>query len=275
MASDETFQGDKAAPPERVVSRRDLLALAFRSFFLQSSFNYERMQAGGWLYSLMAVLKKIYREPKALAAAMKRHLEFFNTHPFLVTPILGIVAAMEESREKPDTIRGIKVGMMGPLGGIGDAVAWLTLLPITAGIGASIAMEGSFAGAIFFLLAFNAIHLVLRFGGVFYGYNAGVKAIQRLKSGTQAISRAASIVGLTVVGGMIVSYVKLSTPAKVPIGQESFEIQKELLDKIMPNLLPLAYTLFMFFLLKRGYSPLKLIAITVVLGVAGKYAGLL
>lgn len=110
---------------------------------------------------------------------------------------------------------------------------------------------------------------------MFYGYNAGVKAIQRLKSGTQAISRAASIVGLTVVGGMIVSYVKLSTPAKVPIGQESFEIQKELLDKIMPNLLPLAYTLFMFFLLKRGYSPLKLIAITVVLGVAGKYAGLL
>src|SRR5690606_21643016 len=152
VASDETFQGDKAAPPERVVSRRDLWAMAFRSFFLQSSFNYERMQAGGWLYSLMPALKKIYREPKELAAAMKRHLEFFNTHPFLVTPILGIVAAMEESREKPDTIRGIKVGMMGPLGGIGDAVAWLTLLPITAGLGAAIAMEGSFAGPIFFLL---------------------------------------------------------------------------------------------------------------------------
>jgi PTS system N-acetylgalactosamine-specific IID component len=265
----------EAGPQEKVLSRRDLWAMAFRSFFLQSSFNYERMQAGGWLYSLMPALKKIYREPKELAAAMKRHLEFFNTHPFLVTPILGIVAAMEESREKPDTIRGIKVGMMGPLGGVGDAVAWLTLLPITAGIGAAIAMEGSFAGPIFFLLTFNAIHLVLRFGGVFYGYNAGVRAIHKLKTGTQAISRAASIVGLMVVGGMIASYVKLSTTAKVPIGKEAFDIQKELLDKIMPNLLPLAYTLLMYFLLKKGYSPLKMIVITVLLGVAGKYFGVM
>ncbi|PTX53996.1 PTS system N-acetylgalactosamine-specific IID component [Melghirimyces profundicolus] len=264
-----------ADQPEKRLSRTDLMRMAVRSFFLQSSFNYERMQAGGWLYSLMPALKKIYRKREELSDAMKRHLDFFNTHPFLVTPILGIVAAMEESREKPDAIRGIKVGMMGPLGGVGDAVAWLTLLPITAGIGASIAMEGSLAGPIVFLLTFNAIHLMLRFGGIFYGYNTGVKALQKLKSGTQAISRAASIVGLTVVGGMIASYVKLSTPAKIPIGKESFEIQKELLDKVMPNLLPLTYTLLIFFLLKKGYSPLKLIGITVLIGVAGKYFGVL
>ncbi|GGE16112.1 PTS N-acetylgalactosamine transporter subunit IID [Marinithermofilum abyssi] len=277
MASEEksvnqTVEGNQ---PDKNITKKDLMRMAVRSFFLQSSFNYERMQAGGWLYSLMPALKKIYRKREGLSDAMKRHLDFFNTHPFLVTPILGIVAAMEESREKPDTIRGIKVGMMGPLGGVGDAVAWLTLLPITAGIGASIAMEGSLAGPIIFLLTFNAIHLALRFGGIFYGYNTGVKALQKLKSGTQAIARAASIVGLTVVGGMIASYVKLSTSAKIPIGKDQFEIQKELLDKIMPNLLPLTYTLLMYFLLKKGFSPLKLIGATVLIGVAGKYIGIL
>jgi len=256
------------------LTRQDLNRMAIRSFFLQASFNYERMQAGGWLYSLLPALKKIYTTREELAAAMKRHLEFFNTHPFLVTPILGIVAAMERSRERPETIRGIKVAMMGPLGGVGDAVAWLTLLPITAGIGASIAQQGNVVGPILILLVFNAVHLFLRFAGVHYGYRLGVSAIQQMKAATQAIARAASIVGMTVVGGLIASYIKLSTTATIPIGN-GISVQKDILDKIMPNLLPLGYTFFLYWLLRKGYSPVALIVLTLIIGVAGHYLGVL
>lgn len=197
---------------------------------------------------------------------MKDHMEFFNTHPFLVTFIMGLVLAMEENKEDRNTIRAIKVATMGPLGGIGDALFWLTALPICAGIGASLAMEGNIAGPILFLVLFNALHLILLFFLMNYGYKTGVNAIVSLKEQTKKISHAASIVGLTVVGGLIASMVNLKTTIVINAGQAVVNIQEELLDKVMPNILPLGYTLLMYKLLKKGYSPIKLILITVVLG---------
>jgi len=266
----------KAVPQtSEKLTKKDLYKMAIRSLFLQASFNYERMQSAGWLYSLLPALKKVKKSKEDLSSAMKRHMEFFNTHPFLVTPLLGIVAAMEENDEDPDMIRSIKVATMGPLGGIGDAIIWLTLLPITAGIGASLAIEGNIAGPILFLLIFNAVHAILRFGGIFYGYNTGVKAVKALKTGTKAVSHAASIVGLTVVGGLIASYISLSIPLVVKAGQAEVAIQTDVLDKIMPNMLPLGYTFLLYFLLKKGISPTKLIGLTILIGIVGKYFGIL
>ena len=257
------------------ITKTELWKMIFRSLFLQSSFNYERMQAGGWLYSLMPALKKVHKKKDELSAAMKRHLEFFNTHPFLITPVLGIIAAMEEKKEDPQMIRSIKVALMGPLGGIGDALLWMTLLPITAGIGVSLAKQGNASGPIVFFLLFNAVHLVLRVGGMFYGYYTGVQALKKLKAGAKAISRAASILGVTVIGGLIASYISLSLKLNINVEGNKINVQKEVLDKILPNMLPLAYTLLLYYLIKKGYSPLKLVGITVCIGVIGKYIGLL
>ncbi|MGO3169118.1 PTS system mannose/fructose/sorbose family transporter subunit IID, partial [Senegalia sp. (in: firmicutes)] len=124
------------------LDRKTLTKMAWRSLLLQASFNYERMQAAGWLYGMSPALEKIHKEKEDLSKSMKMHMEFFNTHPFLVTFVMGIVAAMEGNKNDTDTIRGIKVATMGPLGGIGDALFWLTLLPIAAGIGASLAIDG-------------------------------------------------------------------------------------------------------------------------------------
>src|SRR5699024_10401801 len=99
------------------------------------------MQAAGWLYSILPGLRQAHKNKKDLSKAMKDHLEFFNTHPFLVTFIMGIILAMEQNKEDREVIRGIKIATMGPLGGIGDALFYLTLLPITASIGASLAKE--------------------------------------------------------------------------------------------------------------------------------------
>lgn len=255
----------------QALSNKQLRNLVWRSLALQASFNYERMQACGWLYSILPGLRQFHKNKDDLSKSMKDHMEFFNTHPFLVTFIMGIVLAMEQKKEDREAIRGIKVATMGPLGGIGDALFYLTLLPITAGIGASLAMEGNIAGPIIFLIAFNAIHFGTRFGLMTYGYKTGVKAISKLKSGTRHVSRAASIVGLTVVGGLIATYVQFKIDYVWKSGEAVLNIQTDVLDQIMPALLPLVYTLFMYYLLKKGRSPIMLIGLTVVVGLVGKF----
>ncbi|MEG1432413.1 MULTISPECIES: PTS system mannose/fructose/sorbose family transporter subunit IID [Eubacterium] len=245
--------------PEKVITKKDLNKMTWRSLLLQASFNYERMQACGWLYGIMSGLKKIHKNKKDLSTSMRDHMEFFNTHPFLVTFIMGLVLAMEENKEDRETIRAVKVATMGPLGGIGDALFWLTALPICAGIGASMAINGNIAGPFVFLILFNAIHFGLLFFLSHYGYNTGVKAIASLKEQTKKISHAATIVGLMVVGGLIASMVNLKTVMNIG----GVDIQTGLLDAIMPGMLGLGYTFLMYYFLKKGASPILLIAITV------------
>ncbi|CDH19639.1 N-acetylgalactosamine-specific enzyme IID component of PTS [Xenorhabdus bovienii str. kraussei Quebec] len=257
------------------LTTRDINVMALRSLLLQASFNYERMQAGGWLYTLIPALRKLHKNPGDLANSMKMHMEFINVHPFDVTFLSGLVLAMERSKEKIPTIRAVKIALMGPLGGIGDALFWLTLLPICAGIGASLALQNSIFGPIVFLLMFNTVHFTLRFGLAHYGYRAGTTAITMLKTHTKNISHAASIVGMTVIGALIASYVHLSTPLVMKAGEAKVVLQTDVLDKLMPNLLPLCFTLLVYWLMKRGFSPVKLIGITVVFGVVGKLVGFL
>jgi PTS system N-acetylgalactosamine-specific IID component len=260
--------------PVKVLTKKDLNGMVWRSLLLQSSFNYERMQGGGWTYNLIPGLKKIHKDKEDLSASLLDHMQFFNTHPFLVPFIQGIVLAMEEAKEKREVIRGIKVALMGPLGGIGDALIFFTLLPITAGIGASFALNGNVLGPILFLITFNACHFGIRFFLMHYGYNTGTKAISTFKESAKKLSRAASIVGLTVIGALVATYINFRLGLTLHVGSMSLDIQKEALDQIMPRLLPLLYTVFCYLQLKKGRSPLALIGITVLLGLVGKFVGL-
>lgn len=257
------------------LSKKELNILALRSMMLQASFNYERMQAGGWLYALIPALRKFHKNAYDFDRSLQDHSEFFNTHPFLVTFIMGVVLALEEKKTDRAAIRGIKVAMMGPLGGIGDALFFLTLLPITAGIGASLAVQGNIAGPIIFLLTFNIFHFAATFGLIHIGYGTGVKAVAKLKASMKYISRGASIVGLTVVGGLIAAYVNFKISYVWTLGKASIKVQSDILDKIMPAMIPLAYTLIMYWLLKKGLSPIWLILITVCIGLLGSVSGIL
>lgn len=257
------------------LTRRDINIMAFRSLFLQASFNYERMQAGGWLFGLLPSLKKIHTNKEDLKKSMKGHMGLVNTHPFLVTFVMGIILAMERSKQDVTSINNTKIAVAAPLGGIGDAMFWLTLLPICGGIGASMALQGSIMGAVFFFLLFNIVHFGLRFGLAHFSYRMGVNAIPMIKANTKKVAHAASIVGLTVIGALVATYVRLVTTAEITAGQAVVKIQVDVIDKLMPAFFPLLYTLLMYSLVKRGWSPLKLIAITMVFGVAGKFTGIL
>ena len=257
------------------LTRQDINRFAWRSLLLQASFNYERMQASGWLYGLLPALQKIHTNPRDLSRAMKGHMGFFNTHPFLVTFVMGIVLAMERSKQNVNSIQSTKIAVGAPLGGIGDAMFWLTLLPICGGIGADLALQGSIMGAVFFFLLFNVVHFGLRFGLAHYAYRMGVAAILLIKANTRKVGHAASIVGMTVIGALVATYVRLGTTLEITAGDAVVKLQADVLDKLMPAFLPLLYTLAMYALIRRGWSPLRLIVITVVLGIVGKFAGFL
>src|SRR5699024_11577228 len=117
-------------------------------------------------------------------------------------------------------------------GGIGDALFYLTLLPITVSIGASLAIEGNIFGPIIFIVLFNIIHFGSRFVLMKFGYEAGVVAIAKLKEGTKQISRAASFVGITVVGGLIATYVAFEIDYVWVSGEAELDIQTDVLDQI-------------------------------------------
>ena len=257
------------------LTKSDINRMAWRSLLLQASFNFERMQAAGWLYGLLPALEKIHTNKSDLSKSMRGHMGFFNTHPFLVTFVMGIILAMERSKQNVNSIQSTKIAVGAPMGGIGDAMFWLTLLPICGGIGADLALQGSILGAVVFFCLFNVVHFGLRFGLAHYAYRMGVAAIPMIKANTKKVGHAASIVGMTVIGALVATYVRLSTTLEINAGDAVVKLQADVIDKLMPAFLPLVYTLLMYALVKRGWSPIKLIVVTVVMAVAGRFIGFL
>lgn len=262
---------------ERLLTKKDITKLGLRSVFLQASFNYERMQAGGWLYSMLPFLKKIYKDDKkGLSASMKDNLEFINTSPPIVPFLMGLLLSLEESKEDRTTIQGLKVALFGPLAGIGDAIFWFTILPIVAGITASFAKDGNLLGPIIFFLVYVGIFF-LRIGWAHTGYNLGTKAIVMIKENSEVISKAATILGVTVIGGLIASYVHINVASSIKISSgHSISLQKDFFDHIFPNILPFGYTFLMYWLLKaKKVSPVLLIGVTFVFAILLSWLGVL
>lgn len=257
----------------QTLDNKTLNQMAWRSMFLQASFNYERMQAGGWLYSILPGLKKIHKNKDDLSTSMKHNMEFFNCHPFLITFVMGIIISLEQKKADVQTIRALRVAAMGPLGGIGDAIFWFTLLPIAAGIGANLSLQGSILGPIIFFVMFNVVHLGLRFGLMHWSYKVGVEGITKLTKNAKEFTRAATILGMIVVGSLIASYVGINLVTPEHLSMSGTIDLQSILDSIMPCLLPLVVTFGMYGLVKKNVSPLVNILILVVIGLIGAYIG--
>lgn len=259
------------------ISKKDLNVLGFRSSMLQASFNYERMQGGGFTWAMTPLLKRIYKDDKeGLARAMEENLEFINTHPNLVGFLMGLLISLEEAGEDRKLIRGLKVALFGPIAGIGDAIFWFTLLPIVAGIAASFAIEGNILGPIIFFGVYLTIFL-LRNVWTVAGYNLGTKAIDMIKENSELFANAATILGITVIGALIASYVHIELLPEIAISATNIvNIQADFFDKIFPNILPLGYVLLMFYLLKKKQvSPVVLIIATLILSIGCSFFGIL
>lgn len=264
--------------PSQPLDQKTLNQMAWRSLFLQGSFNYERMQAAGWLYGILPGLKKIHTDKEDLAASMSHNLEFFNTHPFLVTFVMGIVLSMEQQKADINTIRAVRVAAMGPLGGIGDAIFWFTLVPIAAGISANMALDGSIIAPFVFLAIFNVVQFAIRYWLMNWSYKLGTNAISMLTANAKEFTRAASILGVFVVGALVSNFGGTTIAWKLPNGEKlvdgslvpNFIVIQEVLDGIMPKLIPLGITLLFYYLIsKKNWSAVKCILLALVIGLVG------
>ena len=289
----------KNTTPAANLDKGTLNKMVWRSMNLQASFNYERMQAAGWLWGILPGLEKIHTDKEDLSASMGHNLEFFNTHPFLVTFVMGIVLSLEQQKADINTIRSVRVAAMGPLGGIGDALFWFTLVPITAGITANMAIDGSVIGPILYFVITFGVQMALRFWLMNWSYALGAKAITMLTKNAKEFTRAASMLGVFVVGALTCNYGATSLGMLIPNGETATEATQlvvkggkvveetvttmtavnidiqGLLNGILPALIPLALTLMCYVLIKKkNWSPVKCIALLLVIGIVGGAIGI-
>lgn len=246
------------------ITKKDLKEVYWRSMFEMASINYERFQALGFLHAMTPVIAKLYPDADRRKAAMKRHMEMYNSHPWMIEPILGTTIALEEQNamgvDTEEAISSIKVGLMGPFAGIGDSLFWGTLRPILAGIGAALALQGSILGPILFLMAWNVFNFAFRWYSLNYGYNAGMKMLKDMKKTNvvQKVSEGAAVLGLMVLGVLVAQWINVKTGIQFSAGNKVFKVQ-EILDGIMPSMLPLISTLIIVRLLRKKITPNRLI----------------
>lgn len=269
----------------KTLTKKDMTKIFIRSMFLLGSFNFERMQSVGFCVSLIPALKKLYKGDE-LKAALKRHLEFFNTQPFIASPIMGITAAMEEQRSQgmpidEASISGVKVGLMGPLAGVGDPIFWGTARPVLAALGASVALSGSILGPLIFFIAFNAIRLATRWYGLNYGYQKGTEIVADMQGNKlKKLTEGASILGLFVMGALVSKWTSVNIPYELSryTGADGVEVittVQSILDQLIPGLVPLLMTFACMSLLKKKVNPLFIIFGLFAIGILGYWMGIL
>ncbi|MCM3640177.1 mannose/fructose/sorbose PTS transporter subunit IID [Priestia aryabhattai] len=271
---------------EKRLTKKDIFSMFIRSNFLLGSFNFERVQAMGYCYVMIPAIKRLYGPGAQRNAALKRHLEWFNTHPWISAPIFGVTAAMEEEMANKKgfdekAISGMKIGLMGPLAGVGDPIFWGTLRPVLAALGASLALGGNIAGPLLFFILINAIRLSTKYYGLKYGYLKGTEILKDLVGNRiQKLTEGASILGLFVMGALVSKWTTINIPVVVSrikddSGKVVVKTVQDVLDSILPGLLPLALTLLVAWMLRKGTNPLLIIFGIFLIGIGGYWIGFL
>jgi fructose PTS system EIID component len=271
---------------EKRLTKKDIFSMFIRSNFLLGSFNFERVQAMGYCYVMIPAIKRLYGPGAQRNQALKRHLEWFNTHPWISAPIFGVTAAMEEEMaNKKDfdekAISGMKIGLMGPLAGVGDPIFWGTLRPVVAALGASLALGGNIAGPLLFFVLINVIRLSLKYYGLKYGYIKGTEILKDLVGNRiQKLTEGASILGLFVMGALVSKWTTINIPVVVSrikddSGKVVVKTVQDVLDSILPGLLPLGLTLLVAWMLRKGTNPLLIIMGIFSIGILGYWVGFL
>ncbi|MEG0528085.1 PTS system mannose/fructose/sorbose family transporter subunit IID [Amedibacillus sp. YH-ame10] len=299
------------------LTKKERFSVAMRHQFLQGSWNYERMQNGGWAFSIIPAIKKLYPNKEDQIAALKRHMEFYNTHPYVSAPVMGVTLALEEERAngapvEDAAIQGVKVGMMGPLAGVGDPVFWFTIRPILGALGASFALSGNIIGPLLFFVVWNVLRLAFLWYTQEFGYKVGTSIAQDMSGGILGkITSGASILGMFIIGSLVQRWVSISftpivsTVAQQPgayidwanlepgangiksaleqfasLGANGLNVDKvttlqQNLDQLIPGLSALLLTLLCCWLLKKKISPIVIIVALFIIGILARVAGIM
>lgn len=249
-----------------IFTKRELRLINLRhTFGLQLGWNYERMQALGYLFAIFPALKKIYKDdPEGLQKSCETHLQFYNTNPSMSEIIFGMDIAIEE-REGANsltTVAPLKIALMGPFAGIGDTIFALIAATIFGAIAGNLAVQGNASGMWLWII-WNCVCVFIRTRLFDMGYSQGIRLVTDLKDKFIYLTNSASILGLVVVGALIPSVVKFKIPYVFVSGAVKLSVQTNL-DTIMPFLPQVVLMFGIYWLVKRKMSISKLIFIVMI-----------
>ncbi|MGY3778774.1 PTS system mannose/fructose/sorbose family transporter subunit IID [Isobaculum melis] len=265
------------------LNKKDLWKVFWNQMTIRAANNYERQQNAGFTQSMIPVIEKVYETDEEKKEAYERHMEYFLTNDITSAIPIGISAAMEEENANsedfdPSIIGAIKTALMGPLAGLGDSLLNGTARPILASLAISFVQSGlGWIGPLFFVISMSFVSIGTRYLGVFQGYKQGIKLVDTIQNSglIDKVTELASIAAYMIVGGFIPALVVINTPIVVGSGESQLILQ-ETLDGLMPGVLGLGYTMLMFYLIKKKkISATILILLTMLVGVAGVYLGIL
>lgn len=255
------------------LSRNDVRRSAMINLhFHHSAQNYERMMGLAFTHALQKPLRKLYTNDQDYIESLQRHMMYYNTEPTMGAVVPGVILALEEGKANglditEELIVNTKTSLMGPLAGVGDSLIGSVYQSIVASIAIGMSIEsGSLLGPVFFLLFHAGILVAIKYGLFMKGYDLGIKVLDYLTGEiTEMLTLALSVVGLVTVGGIAANTVKVPVALEYVNGDLVISIQ-EILDKIMPNFLPLLLTIGIWYLYsKKGWTVVKaLLAIVVV-----------
>ncbi len=207
----------------------DLLQVFARSFLIQASWSFERMQSLGFAYALSPVLKRLYPDPEEYRSRLDLHMEYFNTQPYLASFILGAAARIEEERASGSgtqaEVSALKNTLMAPLGALGDSLFWAGLKPFCALIGVCLLMSGVSWAPLLVLVLYNGCHVWLRAELLVWGYASSgdvLSLINRYRLTTVArLFKAVSLVMVGALFGMVPLWRDEFKPLFLPAGASS------------------------------------------------------
>nr|WP_201782537.1 PTS system mannose/fructose/sorbose family transporter subunit IID [Agrilactobacillus composti] len=258
------------------ITKKDLRRAGVRyNFMAVNLFNYESQMGPAVAWALAPILRKIYKNDDDYQAALDNHFNYFNSTTVMSSMILGATTAMEakDGIKSKDAVQSLKTSLMGPLAGVGDTLVWVLWPTIIGSISGYMALQGNPLGAIVWLIA-NIVFWFVKVKMFEVGYTSGTKLVTTLGSKMTLFTEAASIMGLSVVGALVATVVKVQTPLKFQFGKVGLALQSGVLDKIMPALLPALLTLLVYKLLdNKKWTPTRIILLVIVIALAGSFFG--
>lgn len=269
-----------AEEKKTLITKKDLLKAWWRwTTAVEVPVSFDRMQALAFGYSMNGVMRKIYKDkPEELKDAMKRHTSMFNTNCDWGSIIHGITISLEEQRAlghedeiSPEMIQSLKIGLMGPLAGIGDSVDQGIVATIPLAIFVPMAQQGSVLAAFIPGLIYIAWSYFWSWTLFKKGYTLGKNSVlEILHSGAiKKVIDIASIVGLFMIGCLSASYVKVQTILEFASGAKGATTTvQSILDGILPNMLPFIVVMSMYlYITKRGPKFIRLMVYTMVIAI--------
>jgi PTS system mannose-specific IID component len=166
------------------MKKRTLLNIFLRSLLIHAALNFHRMQNLGFAYAIIPLIRERKLTGPVAREALTRHLQMFNTHPYLSGPVIGSIVRMEEEAESPidfAAVSTIKQSLMGPYAAIGDTFFWGALRPCAAIIAVVFAFEGWMIAPLIFMLLYTPAHAWVRIAGFVEGYRKGKRGIEFIR----------------------------------------------------------------------------------------------